>query len=230
MSKRQSIPEKRKGTYAENDRDNQSKPDVLQTNVIVLGSKYPVIEFKVHAGLLKSKCPALYKSQIEKALGNYVCMNTDASILSAFVGWAYTGEYPEKADHQKREIKCTSNHEQSTECKITNSIVNDIDLYLFCDKYDISELGSLAITHVKRIMAGMGDNWEHMLPAFITAAWHAMSKFKEDNPLVSYFAHFAAYHLESLRSNGSFCKLLSGYPQFAFKILHFAGPAKEKPQ
>ncbi|OJI89116.1 hypothetical protein ASPTUDRAFT_50109 [Aspergillus tubingensis CBS 134.48] len=204
--------------------------NILQTDVIVLGTKGSNSEFRVHTGLLKSKCSALYKSHIEKAVDDYVCMDTEASTLSALVGWVYTGEYPEKADLEKCDIKCASNHEEYVECKIADSISDNIQLYVFCDRHSIPELASLAITQMKKIMSGMGDSRIHVSVALTPAARFALSKLKENDPLFAYLAHFAAYHIEILRCSGSFCTLLSDHPNFAFSILHYAGPAKKKPE
>ncbi|CAK38324.1 hypothetical protein An03g05640 [Aspergillus niger] len=110
--------------------------------------------------------------------------DTQARTLSALVGWAYTREYPDRNDLQKSDIKCAANHDESAECKVAASILNDIHLYLFCDKYNIPELGSLAVKHMKKTMAGMGDSWIHMSMAFIPAVRLALSKFKESNPLL----------------------------------------------
>ncbi|PYH58526.1 uncharacterized protein BO96DRAFT_498895 [Aspergillus niger CBS 101883] len=230
--------QKRKGTFAEDVAAKKHMSaysvgpftDFLQTRMIILSTKDSEIQFKIHTGLLKSKCFSFYQFYIEKATSTYVCIDTQASILSALVGWAYTREYPDRNDLQKSDIKCATNHDESAECKVAASILNDIHLYVFCDKYDIPALGSLAVTHMKKTMAGMGDSRIHMSMAFIPAARLALSKFKESNPLLSYFAHFAAYHIENLRCSGSFCTLLSDHPNFAFSILHYAGPAKEKPE
>ncbi|GFN20637.1 uncharacterized protein AtWU_10444 [Aspergillus tubingensis] len=241
MSKRRPPPTttKRKGTSAEDGGDKKIKlesiatgtfTNILQTDIIVLGTKGSDSEFRVHTGLLKSKCSALYKSHIEKAVDDYVCMDTEASTLSALVGWVYTGEYPEKADLEKCDIKCASNHEESVECKIADSISDNIQLYVFCDRHSIPELASLAITQMKKIMSGMGDSRIHVSVALTSAARFALSKLKENDPLFAYLAHFAAYHIEILRYSGSFCTLLSDHPNFAFSILHYAGPAKKKPE
>ncbi|PWY69367.1 hypothetical protein BO83DRAFT_400284 [Aspergillus eucalypticola CBS 122712] len=235
MSKRRPPPTttKGKGTSAEDGGDKKIKLDsiptgtftnILQTDVIVLGTKGSDSEFRIHTGLLKSKCSALYKSHIEKAVDDYVCMDTEASTLSALVGWVYTGEYPEKADLEKSDIKCISNNEESVECKIADSISDNIQLYVFCDRHSIPELASLAITQMKKIIR------IHVSVALTSAARFALSKLKENDPLFAYLAHFAAYHIEILRCSGSFCTLLSDHPNFAFSILHYAGPAKKKPE
>ncbi|GLA63143.1 hypothetical protein AtubIFM55763_005640 [Aspergillus tubingensis] len=190
MSKRRPPPTttKRKGTSAEDGGDKKIKlgqtvypldgPEskAKSTDVIVLGTKGSDSEFRVHTGLLKSKCSALYKSHIEKAVDDYVCMDTEASTLSALVGWVYTGEYPEKADLEKSDIKCASNHEEFVECKIADSISDNIQLYVFCNRHGIPELASLAITQMKKIMSGMGDSRIHVSVALISAARFALSK------------------------------------------------------
>lgn len=83
---------------------------------------------------------------------------------------------------------------------------------------------------MKKIMSGMGDSRIHVSVALTSAARFALSKLKENDPLFAYLAHFAAYHIEILRCSGSFCTLLSDHPNFAFSILHYAGPAKKKPE
>ncbi|RAH61654.1 hypothetical protein BO85DRAFT_483684 [Aspergillus piperis CBS 112811] len=240
MSKRRPPPAttKRKGTPAEDGGDKKIKlesipsgafTNILQTDVVVLSTKGSDLEFRIHTGLLKSKCSALYKSHIEKAVDDYICMDTEASTLCS-CRWVYTGEYPEKADLEKSDIKCASNHEESVECKIADSVSDNIQLYVFCDRHGIPELASLAITQMKKIVSRMGDSRIHVSGALIPAVRFALSKLKDNDPLFAYLAHFAADHIEILRCSGIFCTLLSDHPNFAFSILHYAGPAKRKPE
>ncbi|PYH88563.1 hypothetical protein BO71DRAFT_338571, partial [Aspergillus ellipticus CBS 707.79] len=204
-----------------------SVPSFLQTQVVALRTSRSRTSFKIHRGLLVTKCPfldaAIAESRTVANMKPYICTETRDSTLVAFIQWAYTGEEEDESMNQESD-------DESTIRQTTDELTEHVELYIFCHWYRIPELQEEAFRRIKLTLAMLRPSAGNM-SAVVSAIRLVEARLPRvgDDPLRDHFAHYVAWEIDSLREFDCFRMLLRGLPDFALLVFAWVRPSELSP-
>ena len=198
----------------------------LCSDTICLQTASSSRKFRIHEDLLASKCKAIHAAFTgdfkEKKDGAYTIQDTTDETVARFVEWAYKNDYSVEVRFSGASSLSEKMDEEGRNC----SLLVHAQIYVFAHVYGIESLQSLAYNKLTANIIALHPNTLDYLTAIIRTLNTTFSSLHQDDKLLDWLGHYAAWLIEHLKSHPEFHAVL---PKLAYSIIRHMPPAKLPP-
>lgn len=177
--------------------------------------------------MLASKCKAIHAAFTgdfkEKKDGAYTIQDTTDETVARFVEWAYKNDYSDEV----RFSGASSLSEKVDKEGKNHSLLVHTQIYIFAHVYGIESLQSLAYDRLTANIIALRAKTLDNLTAIIRTLDTTFSSLHQDDKLLDWLGHYAAWLIEDLKSHPEFRAVL---PKLAYSIIQHMSPAKSPPR
>ena len=195
---------------------------------------------EIHKKLLSSISPELNKhvnNDMKEGIEGIIYLPDEGEeVLTLFTEWAYTGDYagarkddalPADTRNRKKPDALPANTRNRKKPKQDPwlSLYKHLQLCTFADKFNVPILKRLAESkfYTEIRLVTIEPNCSRDVSDFVLLIDYACNNLPSSDPILKYFAQYAAWRLELLRETTSFNGLVLSQPDFLKELLRNVG-------